>query len=231
MFVTTPNGGLSPYDIIKECESGITIVTEVEERTHDGRAMFHCRITQIPPNTVDDEYTFDTSRGHLPFELIRRDGERNPDRKSKSFTIVRLLDARRMPNDHWFPMKVISVTGPEKGRVSVQILNVTEVEVDPKFEDNDFAMTIPAGTMVQTNDDGKYRAFRTKQAERVLPSQLPGIQAMLNKSAVTPRMDTALPPPPIPWYRRSWVMGLAASMVVLSTGLGLRKVIWSRRTA
>ncbi len=167
-------------------------------------------------------YSFDAGRGYL---LVQKEIVFGDKIKTRGF----VTDARECGNNRWFPNRCIAVTTPDMGDM-FGVLEVQVLELDPDYRASasDFAFRIPAGTEVNYNEDARKR-FKLRQDETVSLEDLPTLFDMLERSATTPLMDTAVPHGlPLGWVR--WLVGgIGLCVAIVALGYLIRR--WRRRAA
>jgi hypothetical protein len=84
-----------------------------------------------------------------------------------------MTEVRECNDQRWFPARSVEIDFPDKGNfVVIRELKLLELNAEEPPKGSEFTMTIPAGTVVNDNTDGKPgRHFRFKQDETLGPKQ------------------------------------------------------------
>jgi hypothetical protein len=173
----------------------------------DGRPAVSVRFRNKKYNYVLG-FSFDVGRGYLPIR-----GTTIFDGKLKSQKYV--THVRECSNQRWFLDRIVVVDVPDRGALyDVTELRMLEFDADRRPDASAFYLTIPAGTVVNTPHDPKKR-FTLKQDEKIHIGELSNLSVMLDRSAITPLMDTAIPSGGwAPWLR--WTLGIAGIALALA---------------
>lgn len=157
-------------------------------------------------------FYFDGGRGHIPVRIVVLYNDRPQTR-------TYVTEVRECSNQRWFPDRVVEVDTPAKADslFNVSEFVVLELDADRRPKADEFAFTIPAGTVVNEGATGDAtRYFVLKQEERIRVEDLPTLFAMLDKAQINPLMDTA-----VEVHRRSqwprW-LGVAAGLALALGG-------------
>jgi len=183
-----------PAKVFLEEERNQTILSGKGEMLLEQQVVVHTR--GVFPS-VDYEYYFDVSKGYLPLKAVRH--VEPPWAGEKFDLILHVLQAKECSNQRWFPMTLLQIdVTPGKPLVDISELRVTELDVDRKPTDEDFAITIDAGTMIKLETRDTHKAppfFYLKQQEKVTPEDIPRLARMLENVVSQPLMDTAVQSP------------------------------------
>jgi hypothetical protein len=163
---------------------------------------FKDRVTypaQEGPLTSTYLFSFDIGKGHLPIRMALLWND-------KPKIQVFVTDVRECSNQRWFPERSVMVVIPDKANTlfDVSELKLLELDADHHPAAGDFVFTIPAGTSVVDQNNGR-RFFKLKQQETIRLEDLPKLFAMLDQVQQNPLTDTAIPHTGP--YRWVWVGG------------------------
>lgn len=130
-------------------------------------------------------YSLDMNRGYLPVRICLTDRE-------KKRIEVFVTEMKECTGQRWFPMRTVVVRYPDQGTLcAVTEIRVLELDVDRRPAESEFAVDIPAGTLVfdpTGMDPTKW--FKLRQGERIALEDLPKLFDMLERSKSTQMMDT-----------------------------------------
>lgn len=152
------------------------------------------------------DFSLDPAHGHLPAQMVLYFNDQIRD-------LVAVTDVRECSNGRWFPERSVQVITPDRegSLYDVHEIQLLELDADHRPKAGDFVHTFPAGTAVCEVDDMS-KFFRLKQDEKISVDDLPNLFGMLERVAVEPYMDTAIPRPA--WWQ-SWVLGLGGLVLAL----------------
>jgi len=106
-----------------------------------------------------------------------------------------LREAKEVGDGRWFPMHVVLFDAPRTPgqTVAVRDIRVTELMFD-RVNDSDLELEVAAGTTVFRRDMpvGGKEFFTFRQTERLSPSEIPRIEAMLKEAGEGRLKDTAV---------------------------------------
>lgn len=139
------------------------------------------------------EYFLDPQRGYLPLHIVRRIKQD----QVRVLAEVFLLDAQECGAGRWFPTRVVAINGSGPKPIGVREIRVTQLETKRRPVDEDFVLSIPAGTRIKSPLPGPLPGFVLRRGEKVNANDIPRLFQMLEQSGNHQPMDTAIHP-------RSW---------------------------
>jgi hypothetical protein len=139
-----------------------------------------------PPLRIAESFSFDGGRGHVPIRITTFWN----DKPQSRYYVTNL---RECSNQRWFPERIVVVDTPSTpdGLFTVSEIQVLELDADRRPSRDAFALSIPAGTLVNesTGNDAR-RYFVLKQDEKLSIDDLPTLFSMLDNVKDNPLMDT-----------------------------------------
>jgi hypothetical protein len=156
------------------------------------------------------KFSLDVGRGYLPIR-----GSTNLPGKWQDQRFV--TEVRECSNQRWFPDRSLWVITPRKGDLlDVTELKLLEFDADHRPDPSEFAISVPAGTIVnhQTDPSKVQQFFRLKQDEKIHIEDAPKLFAMIDEVRTTPLMDTAIPRNKT-YLSVRWVGGAVGLLVAL----------------
>lgn len=160
------------------------------------------------PIAFAHSFSFDTGRGYLPTRIVT-------SWNGRPKTLMFVTGIRECSASRWFPERVVIVDTPDKpeGPCEVTEVKLLELDVDKKPRGEEFAVDLPAGTLVHEFTPGG-PSFRLKQNEKLRLEDLPTLFKMLERKKQNPLMDTAIPrTSPYRWLR--WAGGVVGLLLLV----------------
>jgi hypothetical protein len=183
-------------------------VSDLGFQVWEGRPVAGLRLQWIKDGSKK-EYFFDPARGHLPARIIWW-------KKGRLRADIRVT-ARDCGSGRWFPEHTLQIDYPPEGQgvFEVRETRVLELNVDRPPGRDEFAISVPAGTQVNSGILPK-NSFNLRQAERVHVDDAPKLLAIMQERSANPLADTAIPRRSYRWV--GWA-GLAAGLLAVSWGV------------
>ena len=119
------------------------------------------------PSNLRWRWCLDPNRGFLPLETSIADMVR-----SATVSLAVTTEIRACTKDRWFPIRSVIVHNPERAPFRVQIVEVTELDVDRPPRASDFYLDLPAGTNASLPGVPGPMSVRLKAPERILGTEL-----------------------------------------------------------